>query len=169
MALIIPPIKQQDSRDWDRLKYTQLFVGILKWSCQVLVSWFNQLPRSISPPFLWTPHLICPFPLAHKVAFRSITSAGPWGNASIHATGALTGDPIMGKWVPPSSMLLLITWVLQQLRQHSRDHQVAPSAPRTPPPPPPGAWATWRSLGTSRDFSIPHQRVPHSQPTGPHA
>lgn len=161
------------------LKYAQLFVGIFKGSLPGIVSWSMQLLPSISPPFLWTPHLICPYPPAHKVTCRSLNSASLWGNASIHVTGALIGNPKatlqrcphhaeahaeVQKWSPPSSVPLLITWVPKQLCQHPGSHQVTPSTPRTPPPPC-QAWATWRNLGPA-GTSVSSKGSPTLSPQG---
>lgn len=140
-----------------------------------------QLPPSISPYFLWTPHLVCPYRPAHKAACTSLTSASPWGDASLYPchrcydrwslsyppdVPSQSWAPEVGKWSRPSSVPLLITQVPKQLCQHPESHQVAPTTPGVPPHPPP-------HLGNLEEPG--HQEgppclpgFPHSQPIEPH-
>lgn len=66
MALVNPPIKHQYSRDQDRPRAHTVIVGILKGSLPGTCKLGYAVAISISPPFLWTSHLICPYPPAHK-------------------------------------------------------------------------------------------------------
>lgn len=91
MGLIIPPTKAAELQTPNKLKYTQLFGGILKGEFAILLlSWPMQLPPSIGPAFFPNPHIIYTYYVS--ISCRSLTSS-PMRNASIHATSALMGAP----------------------------------------------------------------------------
>lgn len=137
-----------------------------------------QLPLSISPPFLWTSHLICPYPPclqgtsplpAHggmppsrpQVLWQVIPKPASRGVLNV-LSPMLSGE--VEKWSLLSSVSLLITWVPKQLCQHSGSHQVAPSTPRTPTSPPLGL-GNLEEWGISKDLCV-FQRSPTLSPQG---